>query len=97
MPLIAPVTIVPTERKQFRLKKEIIDKLCLYAKMIHSPEDHVVSCCLESFFTKDKDFQKYLESRPATSDVAGVDGAVELNAKKRGRPSKSINAAKEVA
>jgi hypothetical protein len=97
MPLIAPVTIVHTERRQFRLKKELIDKLCLYAKMIHSPEDHVISYCLESFFTRDKDFQNYLESRLHTSDGPGADNVGELNTKKRGRPAKSSPTAREIA
>ncbi|MGC2656513.1 MAG: hypothetical protein WA324_00955 [Bryobacteraceae bacterium] len=83
MPLIQPEAPVVTERRAFRLRHELLEKICAYAKMISSSEDYVVAAGLEAFFRGDKDFQKYLADNP---DLLGSDGLVER--KKRGRPQK---------
>jgi hypothetical protein len=83
MPLIQPEAPIVTERRAFRLRHELLEKIYAYAKMIHSSEDYVISAGLEAFFKGDKDFQKYLTDNP---DLLGSDGLV--GRKKRGRPQK---------
>lgn len=86
MPLIAPAQVEQTERKTFRLRKELIGKIGAYASMIHSPEEHVISGALDRFFSSDKDFQKYLADNPSTiTDVPN-------GKKRRGRPNKIMSA-----
>jgi hypothetical protein len=84
MPLIQPEAPVVSERRAFRLRHELLEKICAYAKMISSSEDYVVSAGIEAFFKGDRDFQKYLAENP---DLLGSAGLIEK--KKRGRPQKS--------
>jgi hypothetical protein len=83
MPLIQPEAPIVTDRRAFRLRHELLEKICVYAKMIESSEDYVVSAGLEAFFKGDKDFQKYLADHPG---LLGSEGLLEK--KKRGRPQK---------
>lgn len=83
MPLIQPEAPVLTERRGFRLRHDLLEKICVYAKMINSSEDYVVSAGLEAFLKGDKDFQKYLAEN---LDLIGSEGLLEK--KKRGRPQK---------
>ena len=83
MPLIQPEAPVVSERRAFRLRHELLEKICAYAKMISSSEDYVVSAGLEAFFKGDRDFQKYLAENPNLLGSAGL-----IEKKKRGRPQK---------
>jgi hypothetical protein len=83
MPLIQPEAPILTERRGFRLRHDLLEKICVYAKMIESSEDYVVSAGLEAFFKGDRDFQKYLTDNPG---LLGSEGLLEK--KKRGRPQK---------
>ena len=79
---------IPSERKQFKLRKDLIDQITAYSKMISSSEEYVVSEILSRFFSKDEDFQKYIESHQSElGNYAAIDK------KKRGRPNKSVMAA----
>lgn len=86
MPLIQPVQMPETDRKTFRLKKELIGKITAYASMIQSPEEYVIDGALEQFFSRDKDFQKYLQEHPCSGSSDGEEK------KRRGRPSKLATA-----
>jgi hypothetical protein len=83
MPLIQPEAPVVSERRAFRLRHELLKKICAYAKMISSSEDYVVAAGLDAFFKGDKDFQRYLVANP---DLLATDGLIEK--KKRGRPQR---------
>ena len=85
MPLIQPETPVISERRAFRLRHELLRKVCAYARMISSSEDYVVSAGLETFFKGDKDFQKYLTQNPGLLSSNDL-----LEKKKRGRPQKLV-------
>ena len=81
MPLIAPAQLVTTERKPFRLAKDLLNQISIYAEMISSPEDHIVSSALQRFFRADKDFRRYVAEHPFPSATGK---------RKRGRPPKAV-------
>ena len=67
---------------------ELAHQITAYSKMISSSEDYVVAEILQRFFSKDDDFQKYLEAHK--SELQNYSAAEQ---KKRGRPNKSSVAA----
>ncbi len=56
-----------------------------YALFLKVPADEVINASLEHVFTKDKEFQAYLEKHPTTPDFSSL--RVQSNGRKPGRKS----------
>ncbi len=71
MPLIPAQTKKVRETVTVKLDKAVVDQLKAYATFIDSTQEHVVNEALAFIFSKDKQFQDWLEKQKEVTTSNG--------------------------